>query len=208
MAATTLRSDIRTRVRDYIYESTADWVTDAQLNRLINEELMFLPKKDVYLEERYTTTTVADQTDYALPTGTEKIELVEINEGTTAIPDWQPLKGWDVYAGSLIFNFNPVGGDTIRVSIKKQFTNPTGDVAYLDMPNEQTELLVWGVVCRVYRMFIGYFRNSRNWDSISKPAGVSISSIQAWLKDAEKHYNDLISEYATMPLPRDIDLVS
>jgi hypothetical protein len=208
MATTTTRSDIRTRVRDYIYEDTADIISDAKMNRLVSEEIRSLPGKEIYLEDRYTTTTVANQTDYDLPTGTKKIERIERNDGTSTSPEYCELKGWDVYKDTLIFNFNPVGDETIMVYIKKAFTNPSDDVTYLDVPDEVCEVVVWGVVVRCYRLLIGYMRQAKNFDSISKPEGVTLSSMQGWLRDAEKTYKDLVSQYQSIARPRDIDLVS
>lgn len=178
------------------------------MNRLISEEIRSLPKKELYIEDRYSTTTVANQTDYDLPTGTEKIEKVEINNGTTTTPDYGELKGWDVYNDTLILNYLPSGGDTIRVYIKKAFTNPTGDVDYLDVPDDMCEVVVWGVVVRCYKLLIGYFRQAKNFDSISKPEGVTLASMQGWLRDAERMYKDLVRQYQTVSRPRDIDLVS
>jgi hypothetical protein len=208
MATTTLRSDIRTRVRDYIYEDTADIISDAKMNRMIVEEINSLPTKEIYLEDRYSTTTVANQTDYALPTGTKKVEKVERNDGTSTTPDYNELKGWDVYNDTLIFNYLPTGGDTIRAYIKKAFTAPTGDVSYLDVPDDICEVVVWGVVVRCYKLLMGYHRQAKNFDSTTKPEGVTLSTLQNWLRDAERMYNDLIKQYQTLSRPRDIDLVS
>lgn len=55
---------------------------------------------------------------------------------------------------------------------------------------------------------IGNLRGSQSFDSVTNPGGVTISVLQAWLRDAEKTYQDLVQEYATVPRPRDIDLIS
>ena len=204
----TVRSDIRTRVRDYIYESTADLVSYAQLNRYITEEVNSLTTKDIYIEDMYTTTLVVDQQDYAVPTGTVKVEDVERNDGTTTQPEWVKLNGWDVYSGSIWLSWRPTTADTIRVKVSKSFTPPTDDSTAMDVPDDKCEVVVWGVVVRVYKQLIGYFRQSKNWDSISKPDGVTLSSLQNWLRDARTEYQTLIEQYKTMALPRDIDLVS
>lgn len=203
-----LRSDVRTRVRDYIYESTADLISDTQLNRLIAEEIYSLPKKNIYLQEIHTTSTVVDQIDYALPTGTIEVELLERNDGAGDKPVWTEINGFDVYGNALYLPYRPSKVDTIRIHISKQFSVPTDDTTAYDVPDDQLEVVVWGTVCRVYRMLMGYFRNSKNWDAISKPDGVSLSSVQNWLRDAERHYTELVKQYAVPTLPRDIDLVS
>ncbi len=211
MSQTTLRSDIRQEVRDNIQEASgvtgAIW-SDTLLNRHITREIRSLPKKDIYLEELWTTTTVANQYDYVLPTGTEKVESVERNDGISDIPDWTEINGVDNYAGAIYLPYRPTKADTIRIKIKKQFTVPTGDTTALDVPDDVCEVLVWGVTVRCYKILIGYLRGSTSWDSVTKPGDLQISSIQAWLRDAEKYYQDLIQEYMTVPKPRDIDMVS
>lgn len=208
MSATTLRSDIRTRVRDYLYESSADWFTDNQLNRLITEEVRSLPSKDIYLEDLYTTSLVANQMDYTLPTGTKKIERIERNQGTSTLPEWTEFTGWDIFNGAIYLDYRPSTTDTIRAFIRKEFTVPTDDVTALDIPDDVCEILVWGVVVRAYRMVIGYLRQSKNWDSVAKPDYLTLNTVTGWLQEAKRDYNDLIKAYMTVSRPRDINLVS
>ncbi len=202
------RSDIRTRVRDYLYEATADIFSDAQLNRLYLEELRALPNKDVYLQELWTMTAVVDQYDYVLPTGTVKVELFERNDGTSTRPEWNVINGWVMDGNAIYLPFRPTQADTYRVHLKKRFTEVTDDSTVLDIPDEKSEVLVWGIVIRGYRMVIGYLRGSKSWDSVTKPGDLSIPVIQNWLRDAKSEYNDLLRTYATSPRPRDINLVS
>lgn len=208
MSETTTRSDIRTRVRDYMYESSADWFTDAQLNRLITEEVRSLPSKDIYIEDLYTTSLVVNQRDYTLPTGTKKIEKIERNQGTATITDWTDFTGWDIFNNAIYLDYNPSNTDTIRAFIRKEFTAPTDDVTLLDVPDDVCEIVVWGVVVRAYKMVIGYMRNARNWDSIAKPDYLTLNTVNSWLAEAKKDYNDLVEAYKTIPRPRDINLVS
>lgn len=202
-----LRDEIRTRARDYLNESVADIWTEDQLNRYVTEELRSLPSKDIYLEEQWTTTTVANQQEYTLPTGTVKVESVEKNEGSSTYPNWIPLSGVDNYAGAITLPFLPSEGDQIRIKIKKAFDDVSDDTTALTLPDDKTEILVWGVVIRAYRQYIGYLRNSQSWDTVTKPGDHDISVIQGWLRDAKEQYNDLIKNYQTTPKPRDIDLV-
>jgi hypothetical protein len=202
-----LRSDIRTRARDYLNESVADIFTDDQLNRYFLEELRSLPSKEVYLEEIWSTTTVQDQRDYTLPEGTFKVELVEQNEGTSSNPYWTRLNGVDNYAGAIYLPYNPSGNEQIRIHIKKYFDEVSDDVTNLTVPDDKSEIVVWGVVIRAYRQFIGYLRNNQSWDTVTKPGDHNITVLQSWLRDAKQEYNDLIKQYARTPRPRDIDLV-
>lgn len=203
-----VRSDLRTRVRDYIYEGTADLVTDTQLNRLIAEEVNSLPSKDIYLEYLWSFSTADKDIDYPFTTGVFKIEKIEINDGTSSDPAWVDFKGWDVFDNTIYLNFTPSGSDSLRAFTRKAFTEPTDDTTALDVPTDKLEVVVWGVVVRVYKLLIGYFRQAKNWDSIGKPDGVSLSSLQGWLRDAQTEYNKLIEQYKTVAMPRDIDLVT
>lgn len=208
MAFTTNRSDIRTRARDYLYENVADIWTDDSLNRLITEEINSLPNKDIYSEQIWTVPLVVDQTEYALPETACKIEELEINAGTSDNPVWVEFKGWDLYAGALCLQLKPSLSDTLRAKIKARFTPPTDDITALDVPDETIEVVVWGVVVRAYKMLIGYLRGSVSWDTVTKPGDVSLSSVQAWLRDAKDDYKKLVQQFAIVPKPRDIDLVS
>lgn len=208
MSATTLRSDIRTRVRDYLYESTADWFTDNQLNRLISEEIQSLPSKDVYLEYVYNDTLELDVMEYAFATGVKKIEKIQINHGTSGSPEWSDFTGWDSYNDTIYLDYLPKTTDTLRIFSKKAFTVPSGDVVALDVPDDVCEIVVWGVVVRAYKMVIGYLRQSKNWDSVAKPDYLTLNTVSNWLAEARKDYNDLIKQYMFVSRPRDINLVS
>lgn len=208
MSATTTRLDLRTRVRDYLYESTADWFTDTQLNRLINEEVRSLPSKDIYKEAVYETNLVADQKEYSLPTNTVEVEKIERNDGTSSDPSWNDFTGWDTFNNSLYLDWNPSSTDEIRAFLRIEFTVPTDDVTALDIADNICEIVVWGVVVRCYKMVIGYLRQAKNWDSVSKPDYLTVSSVQGWLQEAKRDYFDLIKQYSTNPKPRDINLVS
>lgn len=204
----TLRSDIRTRVRDYLYEATADWFSDTQLNRLISEEILSLPSKDIYLESVYTTNLVSGQMDYTLPTLAKKPDKIQINRGTSSAPLWDDFTGWDIFNNALYLDWRPSTADEIRAFLKIPFTVPTGDVVALDVPDDVCEIVVWGVVVRCYKMAIGYLRNSKNWDSVAKPDYLTLNTLNSWLAEAKKDYNDLIKQYMTVARPRDINLVS
>jgi hypothetical protein len=206
---TTTRDDIRQEVRDNIQETSgqqgAIW-SDALLNRHIAREIRSLPKYDIYNEQLWTTTTVVNQYDYVLPIGTEKVESVEINGGSVTLPVWSEINGVDNYAGALYLPYRPSIARTLRIKIKKQFTVPTDDVTALDVDDDVCEVVTWGVTLRCYKMLIGYLRGSQSWDSVTKPGDLTLPTIQAFIRDAEKYYHDMIQEYATVPLPRDIDL--
>jgi hypothetical protein len=203
-----LRSDIRTRVRDYLDESVADVWSDTQLNRYITEELNSLPSKNIFNEDIQTTNLEDGVTSYSLPSLTYKVERVEKNEGTTTDPIWDLIHGWDTYDGSLMLSWTPSTDDQIRIFIKKFFTVPTDDVTAMDIPDDKSEILVWGVVLRAYKQLIGHLKRSVTWDTVTKPGDLSIPVIQSWIRDARSEYVNLIKQHSKVPRPRDIDLVS
>lgn len=202
-----IRSEIRTEVRDAFYEDVADLITDNQLNRFISQEIRSLPRKGIYLEEIHTTNTEVDKLDYPLPANTYKIEKVERNWGTNAKPNYEEIKGWDIYGSVLWFNIAPTSTFEIRIHIKKKFTVLTDDVAASDVPDDEMEVVIVGVMIRAYRSIMGYLRDANNYDSVIKPNGISMSQIQAWYTQAKQDYKELIRQYAKSPRPRDIDLV-
>lgn len=214
MTSTTLRSDLRTEIRDNINEASgvdgAIW-SDTLLNRHITREILSLPKKNIYLEQIWST-TLSSSTDYSsgitLPSGTSKMEDLERNDGTSASPYWVPINGWDLYAGSLFLPYTVTSSYSIRAKIKKEFTVPTDDVTALDIPDDRCEVVVWGVTVRCFKILIGYLAGSKSWDSVTRPSQLQITSVQAWLRDAEKYYQELIKTYSFSPKPRDIDLTS
>lgn len=214
MAQTTLRSDIRTEVRDNIQEASGidgAIFTDDLINRHIERELLSLPRKGIYLEEMWTQTLDPTE-DYSsgivLPSGTVKVESVERNDGTSSNPDWNLLSGIDNYNGSIFLPFTVTTSYDIRVKIKKVFTVPSDDVVALDLDDDKCEVLIWGVTIRCYRILIGYLRGSQSWDSVTKPGDLNINTINSWLREAVDHYKELIRQYGTVPRPRDIDLTS
>lgn len=207
----TTRDEIRTEVRDIIQEQSgvvgAIW-SDALLNRLYKREMLSLFSKDIYIEEFWKTNLQADVDAYDLPDGWNKIDKLEMNTGTTANPVWTEMKGWDTFGDVLRLYFRPFQADEIRASFRKSPAVPEDDVTELDLPDDKVEVVIYGMVLRCYDIFIGYLRGARSWDSVTKPGDVSINSIVTWRKEVMTTYKQLLGQYATVPRPRDIDLVS
>jgi len=206
------RSDLRTEIRDNIAEATgvanAIW-SDALLNRHIAREIKSLPTKNIYLEENWTASETENQRDYGLPPKCKKLEKLERNESTTAVADWQEIKGWEVYGTTLRLAYWPSSNvKTLRGYFRISFVNPDDDITALDLPDDICELVVWGVTIRCYSILIGYLRGSRSWDSVTKPGDLSIPVIISWLREAKQTYKELVGQYATNPRPRDINLVA
>jgi len=204
------QSDIRARVRNYLYEQSTDpaqlW-TDSQLNGWIVEELRRLPQEAVYAKEVWQATQVQNQLSYTLPDGTFEVEFLEINLGTTDVPDWVPVEGWSTYAGSLFLPFRPTKTYPMRIHIRKRFVTPTDDNTTLDIADDQSEVLVLGVVVRAVRAFLSYFADARNWDTVAKPDGVDLPKLQAWYRELKSDYERAIKVYKFYPRNRNIDLL-
>lgn len=203
-----LRSDLRTGVRDLLYESTADLITDAQINRALKREIDSLPSKQIFLKKFYTTTTVVDQMDYALPSGTVEVELLERNDGTSDAPVWTEINGFEVYDEAIHLPYRPANADTIRIHIQKKYANPEDDSTTLDLQDERLELVEMGGALRCYRMLMSYFRQSKSWDSTTAPKGVNMGSVQGWYTELKRDYDNMVRVYQDTPLPREIDLTS
>jgi hypothetical protein len=202
------RAEIITRVRDYIYEDVANIFTDAQLQRFFLEELRALPSKGVYKEEVWTTTLVVNQQSYTLPSGVVKLEKFERNDGTSTYPAWNSLGAYDVYGETLYLDWLPGKADSVRGLLRMKFADVTDDTTALEIADDKSEILVWGIVVRCYKAIIGYKNNSKSWDSVTKPGDVSLSALQSWIRDAKEEQKELIKQYSTVARPRNIDLVS
>lgn len=208
-----LRTDIITRVRDYLYEvSTVPiavklW-TDTQLQRLLTEEMNSLPRKGVYLEEVWATDLEVNKLDYSLPPNTIKAEKVEVNVGSSSVPDWKELKGYDFYAGALYLASTPTIAYPMQVYIRKGFTPLTDDLTATDVPDPELEVVVAGTAKRALKMVLAYFANAKNWDTVAKPDGVSLNQINSMYATIKGEYEDILKTYRKYPRPRDIDLVN
>lgn len=210
----TLRSDLRTEIRDNLQEASgidgAIW-SDDLLNRHITREIRSLPAKDIYDEDIYTVTldpTIDYSDGISLPTGTVKVEAVERNDGTSSFPDWIGISGVDNYNGAIFLPYRVHTAVSLRLKIKKTFTVPTDDVTALDIPDDKCEIVAAGVTLRCFKMLVAYLFKSISWDSVTKPGDVQVSVAQNWVRDAKKEYDEVIRNYRTEPRPRDIDLVS
>lgn len=214
MSQTTTRADLREEIRDNIQEESGIQgaiFSDALINRHINREILSLPRKNIYQEQSWTEEldpAVDYSTGIQLPSNTDKVESVERNDGTTSYPDWNLLSGVDNYSGAIFLPYRVTSSSQIRIKIKRAFDLPTDDTTALDVPDEKCEVVVWGTTIRLYRILMGYLRGSQSWDSVTRPGQLQMTVVQSWLRDAERHYMDLVKEYQFSPRPRDIDLTA
>lgn len=203
-----VREDVRSDARALLYEATADLFTDANLNTYINQELRSLPRRGIYLEDIYTTTTVLNQVDYMLPTGTYKVEQIEINFGNSDNTDWQTINGWKQFAGAIWLPSKPSDARTLRIWIRKSFTVPSADGVTMDFPVEKSEVLSIGAAIRAYQSLMGYMSDQKNYDSIIKPDGVSMTQVGNWLKELQSDHKRILDTYRTIPQVREMDMVN
>lgn len=170
----------------------------------MNQELRALPRKGIYREEIYTTSRVVDQLDYTLPSGTFKVEKVEVNTSTSAQPYWVPVAGWDNYGGALHLSSRPTDTYTMRVFIRKGFTN---NGTTIDIEDPEADALIFGIAARAYKALLGYFVDAKNWDTVAKPDGISANQVLALYREAKVDYRDALSTYRKYPMPRSVDMV-
>lgn len=200
------RADIRSEVRVDLFEPTADLWADADLNSFIAAEIRSLPRKGIYLEKTYTFTTIVNDDNFALPSNVFKVEKIERNWGTSALPDWVEVKGYDFYNNALYFPSRVSTAYDLRLFWKQSFTVPTDDVTASDIPDEKMEVVIAGCTRRAYKKLLSYFLDTSNWDTIAKPDGISLNQALGLYKEAKDDYQKLIQQYKTVPRPRDIDL--
>ena len=201
------RSDIRTRTRDILYEDTADLFTDDQLNRCITDTINDLPRKGVYLEQLWYRDLVENQLNYTLPDNTLEVEKVELNYGTSSRPKWKLYRGCDFYDGALFLPTLPTYTYTIRVHIRKKFSELTDDDTATDIPDDKLRLVAYGAALKAYEMLGGFFLHNKNWDSQAKPYATDMNKVANWIQLAQTRYEKLLSKYRTYPRPREINLV-
>lgn len=203
-----LKSEVRTEVRRRLYESSADLWANADIDAFIRDEVRNLPFRNVYKEEIWEVDTVVNQEDYTLPSGTRKIEKVQFNEGTASDPDWDDQTGWDIFGGALYLTPKPSSIKSMRVFLRKEFTDPSTQVDgdTIDVPNDKLEIVFVGATLRAYQTLMGYFVDLKNWDYNAKPDGITMNHVQGWIREVKLEYLELIKQLKTVPRPRFINL--
>lgn len=204
------KAEVRTEVRRRLYEASADLWTNADIDAFIRDEIRTLPARNVYKEEIWEISTVVDQDDYTLPSGTRKVEKVQFDEGTSTEHDWQDQEGWDTFGGVLYLGAQPSEVETMRVFLRKEFTDPStqSDGQTIDVPNDKLEIVYIGATLRAYQTLIGYFVDLKNWDYNAKPDGITMQQVQNWIRDVKVEYLEVLKNLRTVPRPRFIDLVN
>lgn len=134
----TLRSDIRTEVRNRLSEAAASIWTDAELNGFISNSIASL-YPNFWLFK--TATTVA--TDGPLqvnPSGARNLYFIGLQRiGSTRV---RLMRQWKEGDTSTYIPKTGITGQTLVWAWTTGFTKPTGDVAALDIPQEAEEVVV------------------------------------------------------------------
>lgn len=202
-----LRSEIRDEIRVLLYEATADLFTDADLDTHINAEVRLLPGRGIYIEEMHTIAKELQEQDYEVPDNTVKVEFLEENYGTASNPDWQPMKGWDHYAGAIWLRVPPTDTRTMRAWIQKRFTKLTSDGQTSDVPEHQIDVVIYGAAIRAYQQLVGYLVDQKNYDAIVKPDGISLGNVRGWIRELREDRDSILKRVRQVRKPRSIDLV-
>lgn len=200
------RPAIRTAIRLYLHEDTANLFSDAQLNQAITDALVQLPEDGVCLQEIYTQDQVLNQIDYPLPVNTIEIEEVNINVGTAVEFNWVPVGGWEPYGDVLYLRQRPTTVYPMQIKVRRGFTPITDDTTDTDVPDNKITVLVMLSTLFCYEMIMGYFMATANWDSIAKPDGIDMMKVLAWIKELKAKYNDIKKKYKKSRKPGEIDL--
>lgn len=206
------REDIRNSLSYKLHEVDSgftaenDLIGATQKNEAILMAIRKLPSYGVYLEKMYTI-SLSSRLDYPLPSGVLEVEEVEVNRGSSSNPDWQEIKGTDVYANTLWLPYLPTSTDTMRLKTQKAFTELTDDVTVTDIPNNKLEILIKLATLYCYENLIGYFLDSKNWDAVAKPEGADMNKLHQWYRTAKTEWEKEAQKFRRYPKPRMIDLV-
>lgn len=205
-----LRSDYRDRIKNKLATlstSLPDVFPDSEIDTAFLDALRNLPYKGVYLEEKWQRTLTTTDKEYALPAGTLKAEKVEFNIGTTDKPQWEKQTGWEEFAGSIHLDVYPSTTWTMRIWLKKKFTEIDDDSTTVDVPDDKAEVVVLASVRRLLENLIHYMIDSKNYDSVAKPSGATIPQAKGWRDELRVEEERIIKSFKTTPRPRFIDLV-
>ena len=205
------REDYRDRIKNKLAELTVNLpgiFPDSEINSAFLDTIRGLPYKGVYNETKWYKTLSVNVSEYALESEHYKVEKVEVNEGTADLPRWTEVKGYEVFANTLHLATLPSLANTIRVWVKTKFTEITDDSTTVDVPDDKSEAVIYGSVRRLLENLIHYIIDSKNYDSILKPDGLSLPQIKAWRDEIRAEEERIVKSFQTKPRPRDMDLVN
>lgn len=206
------REDYRNRVIGKLANLSTNLntvITTSEINSAFLDALRNLPYKGVYKEEKWYKTLSTSQKEYSLEGEFLKVEKVEFDLGTGSDrEEWEKQQGWEEFAGSLHLATYPTSAHTVRVWVKKKFTEIEDDDTTVDVPDDKGEVLVLGIVRRLLDNIIHYMIDANNYDSVAKPTGVTLPQVKNWRDEIRVEEERIIKSFQTTPRPRFMDLVN
>lgn len=204
------RSDYRDAVKNKLAElatNLPDIFPDSEINAAFVDTIRGLPWKGVYKEEFWFRTLSTTSKEYGYQTGTIEIERVEVNEGTSDREDYVKVEGYELFANTIILPSYPSSARTMRVRAKMKFTEITDDDTDVDVPDEKAEAVKYGMVRRLLENLIHYVIDSKNYDSILKPDGLSLPQLKGWRDEIRAEEERTIKSFKTKQKPREMNLI-
>lgn len=195
------RGSFITELRIRIDEDIADFISDTQLNSLINSGIIDLNRRIGGFLRSYADQTVSGATSYALPTDLTSLKKVDYLDSSNRTRTLIKLNsdeiernyssGYPEYysrSGDYISIYgNPTSG-TIRIYGSKQPTLPTTSGSYIDFPYQYIELLYAWVEWK-------YWVRRRSSEDI-KIAAETFANLLADVSDSiEQEYSDGVTMY-------------
>lgn len=164
------RADIRGEARALLNDEGANpRFSDAKLNFRIGEVHKVVANTTKVLKSSMTNSLAADVREYALPEGSEvlEVERVEVNDGVNtyplalisqdeldqANPYWKATKGRPLYyylrgnnLGVVPLPGDAQNGQTVRAEYAEKATPLNDDSDSPNYPDQYHHLIIWGVV--------------------------------------------------------------
>jgi hypothetical protein len=133
-----------------LYAAVSQDYPKSALIQSINQVLRntFLPQVDI------TLVTVADQEEYALPTGVSDVRRVEIAQSDATPYDYLESRNWTETNGKLVFDTDSAPGTAsmkIRITWAKPHAILSTDTGVVDA-RINTDWLVWHAAADIFRM--------------------------------------------------------
>lgn len=194
------RSAFRTRLRTRIDEDTADFITNEQINNLIEDGLRDIARR-TGLTKTYATETADGSASYTLPTDLVKLDEVLYLDSSSrerslikANPDeieanysTSITEYYTRYGNTIVLKGNPSSG-TIKIIGSQTPSLPIDDDSYIDLPFPYIEaLFAW---CEWK-----YWTRRRVPDEMELARKLYLELVEQIRQDVDEEYNQGVSMY-------------
>lgn len=203
------RSDYRDIVKNKLAELTTNLpniLPNSEINAAFLATIRGLPYKGVYKEEFWYRTLETNVREYGWESGTVKPEKVEVDQGNSSLPDYAPITGYELFANTIILPFYPTQARTMRVWAKMKFTEIDDDDTDVDVPDDKSEVVVYGMLRRLLENVINYALDAKNFDAILKPDGVTLPQLKGWRDEMRAEEERIIKSFQRKPVPRQMNM--